>query len=81
MTPQINLIYLLFFYLQALSNLTVDPYRAHCSINRVRVPKFKFNNIYKIVVVRCPQKDNRISEIYEIACSRDGFLTYISRLC
>ena len=29
------------------------------------------NNIYKIVVIRCPQKDNRISEIYETACSRD----------
>ena len=43
-------------YLQALSNLTGDPYRAHCSINRV--PRFKFNNIYK--VIRCPQKDNRI---------------------
>ena len=42
--------------LQALSNLTGDPYRAHCFINRV--PKFKFNNIYK--VIRCPQKDNRI---------------------
>ena len=38
------------------------------------------NNIYKIVVIRCPQKDNRISEIYETACSRDRFLTYISRL-
>ena len=38
------------------------------------------NNIYKIVVIRCPQKDNRISETYETACSRDCFLTYISRL-
>ena len=39
------------------------------------------NNIYKIVVIRCPQKDNRdISEIYETACSRDRFLTYISTL-
>ena len=44
------------YYLQALSNLTGDPYRAHCSINRV--PTFKFNNIYK--VIHCPQKDNRI---------------------
>ena len=25
------------------------------------------NNIYKIVVIRCLQKDNRISEIYETA--------------
>ena len=48
--------FILFIYLQALSNLTGDPYRAHCSINRV--PRFKFNNIYK--VIRCPQKDNRI---------------------
>ena len=48
--------YFILFYLQALSNLTGDPYRAHCSINRV--PRFKFNNIYK--VIRCPQKDNRI---------------------
>ena len=46
----------LFIYLQALPNLTGDPYRAHWSINRV--PKFKFYNIYK--VIRCPQKDNRI---------------------
>ena len=43
-------------YLQASSNLTGGPYRAHCSINRV--PRFRFNNIYK--VIRCPQKDNRI---------------------
>ena len=49
-------IYLFNIYLQALSNLTGDPYRAHCSINRV--PEFKFNNIYK--VIPCPQKDNRI---------------------
>ena len=49
-------LFILFIYLQALSNLTGDPYRAHCSINRV--PRFKFNNIYK--VIRCPQKDNRI---------------------
>ena len=33
-------IFYLFIYLQALSNLTGDPYRAHCSINRV--PKFKY---------------------------------------
>ena len=44
------------YYLQALSNLTGDTYRAHFSINSV--PKFKFNNIYK--VIRCPQKDNQI---------------------
>ena len=34
------------------------------------------NNIYKIVVIRCPQKDNRISEIYETACPRDRFLYF-----
>ena len=49
--------FFLFIYLfTRFANLTGDPYRAHCSINRV--PKFKFNNIYK--VIRCPQEDNRI---------------------
>ena len=33
------------------------------------------NNIYKIVVIRCPLKDNRISEIYETAYSRESFLS------
>ena len=33
-------LFIYLFYLQALSNLTGDPYRAHCSINRV--PKFKY---------------------------------------
>ena len=64
-------IFYLFIYLQALSNLTGDPYRAHCSINRV--PKFK----YEQYLQDCGYS---LSSVYETACSRDRFLTYNLRL-
>ena len=43
-------LFIYLFYLQALSNLTGDPYRAHCSINRV--PKIAVYELLYIMLIQ-----------------------------